>query len=104
MSEDITGGRRDAPRKSAQQVARIAVLLGELEELSRAAAQVPAPLLIQTRASIERALCVLENYEQFAERVASEKDDDGDPQPDVDDDLLERMYRTLGTGRRPPER
>jgi hypothetical protein len=95
MSEDITGMRRDAPRRSAQHVARIAALLEEIDELSHDAAHVPAPLLMQTRASVERALSVLETYEQSAERVVPEEDDEGDPQPDIDNDLLDRMYRRL---------
>ena len=98
MNGDITENREDAPRGSAQQIARIAALLGELEALSADAAEVPAPLLILTRASIEKALGVLKNCQP------SQEDDEGDPQPDIDGDLLERMYRVLGTGRRTPER
>jgi hypothetical protein len=82
-----------------QQIARIAVLLDDLEALSRDAAQVPVPLLMQTLASIDKARSVLEIFEQFAE-----DQDDGDPQPEVDRDLLERMYRDLGVGRRPSPR
>ena len=98
MNGDITENREDALRGSAQQIARIAALLGELEALSADAAEVPAPLLILTRASIEKALGVLKNCQP------SQEDDEGDPQPDIDGDLLERMYRVLGTGRRTPER
>ena len=103
MSGNITGSRGSGPRGSAQQIARIAALLGELEALSGAAAEMPFPLLTQTRASIEKALDILKSYEHFAGRAAPE-DDEGDPQPDIDGDPLERMYRMLGTGRRPPER
>ena len=102
MSEDFTESPRNGPRGSAQQVARIAALLGELEALSAAAAEVPGPLLTETRAGIEKALGVLKNCEQGAWRTG--EDEEGDPQPDIDDDLLERMYRSIGTGRRPPER
>jgi hypothetical protein len=104
MGEDITAIRRDGPRGPTPQIARIAALLGELEALSRDAPQVPFPLLVQTRASIEKARSLLKDCEQFAERAVSEEQDEGDPQPDVDSDLLERMYRHLGVGRRPPER
>jgi hypothetical protein len=101
MSGDLTKSPTGAPRGPAQQIARIAALLGELEELSCESTRVPFPLLTQTRASLAKAVSVLKNCEQFAERAASEQDD---PQPDIDGDLLERMYRILGTGRRPPER
>jgi hypothetical protein len=92
------------PPRPAQQIARIAALLGELEELSYAATDVPLSLLKQTRASIANARSVLKTCVQVARSAATEVGRDGDPQPDVDSDLLERMYRTLGVGRRPPER
>src|SRR4051812_7296457 len=100
MSGDITESPRDAPRRSARQIARIAALLGELEELSGDVTEVPFSLLIQTRASIAKALGVLKHCEQLAGRARSDEDDESDPQPDIDGDLLERMYRMLGTGRR----
>jgi hypothetical protein len=84
----------------AQRIARIAVLLGELEALSREAQDVPAPLLGQARASIERARGLLKS----CGTAAPAEEVDSDPQPDVDNDLLERMYRKLSAGRRPPER
>jgi hypothetical protein len=103
MNGDISESREDAPCGSAQQIARIATLLGELEELSGGGTEVPAPLLILTRASIEKVLGALKSYEQAAGSPGP-AEDDSDPQPDIDGDLLERMYLSLGTGRRPPER
>jgi hypothetical protein len=104
MSGNITGSRGNGPRTPAQQIARLATLLGELEHLSRDTPDVPSPLLVQTRASLAKARGVLENCGSFAERAGSDEEGEGDPQPDVDNDLLERMYRQLGTGRRPPDR
>jgi len=81
-------------------ISRIATLLGEIEALSRDATEVSLPVLMQTRASLEKARSVL----QHCGHGASDEEDEGDPQPDVDGDLLERMYHDLGAGRRPPER
>lgn len=99
MSGNIGELETSGPPRPAQQIERIAALLGELEELSYAATDVPLSLLEQTRASIENARCVLKTCIQF-----TTDEDRGDPQPDIDHDMLERMYRTLGGGRRPPER
>ena len=72
------------------------IRIGELEELSHSARDVPPSLLLQALAAVEKALAAL------AGRIT--EDDDGDPQPDVDGELLERMYRTLGAGRPLPKR
>jgi hypothetical protein len=78
---------------------RIEALLGELEELSRGARDVPSSVLVQALATLEKARCVLKN----CPRTESAAEDDGeDPQPDVDRDALERMYRDLGSGRPAP--
>jgi hypothetical protein len=92
--------RGNTTSERAQRIARIAALLGELEALSRDAQDVPAPLLGQTRASIERARGLL----RTCGTAVPADEVDGDPQPDIDNDLLERMYRRLSAGRRPPER
>ena len=65
--------QQPAPRAPAaqarlgQQIARISDLLGELEELTRGAGDVPLRILVQA----------------------------DDPQPEVDRGLLDRMYRAL---------
>jgi hypothetical protein len=106
MRGNITGIRGAGPREPAQQIARIAALLGEIEALSRDAAEVPSPLLSQTRASLEKARSVLENCGRFAGRAVPDEaeEEDDDPQPEVDNDLLDRMYRVLAAGRLPSER
>jgi hypothetical protein len=78
------------------QIARISGVLEELEDLIRNGDEQSSPHLLQTRSTVERtrmmALC--------AEPTASaelETHDDGDPQPDVDRALLERMYRDLNS-------
>lgn len=67
------------------QIARISALLVELEELTGTSigTGTSAPLVVQARATLERATKHLETG------------DEGEPQPDVDRALLERMYRDL---------
>ena len=74
------------------QVARISRLLSELEELTQLAEDVPSATLEQARAGLEKARRVIRPW--TAER--SLDDDPGnEPQPELDDERLERMYREL---------
>jgi len=76
------------------QVARIARLLSELEEITRASEGVPAETLAQaSRASIEKARRIIGPWAGSGPRL--EEEVDGDPQPELDDERLERMYREL---------
>ena len=70
------------------QVARIARLLGELEELTETSKDVPAATLTYARASLDKARRIIRPWTALDEL-------DSDPQPDVDDERLERMYRDL---------
>jgi hypothetical protein len=92
------------PSERSRRIARIAVLLGELEALSDAAHNVPFSLLMEARAHIEKARTLLEDYRHTAANADEEGEGDGDPQPHVDRDVLDRMYRRLEAGRRSPER
>jgi hypothetical protein len=76
-----------------RQVARIARLLQEVEELASGSDVFPAATLAQARDGVERARQVLQPLAR-AQRWA-DLADDGDPQPDIDDEELERMYRDL---------
>ena len=73
------------------QVARIARLLSELEDLTRHSEDVPSATLDQARAGLEKARRVIRPW--TARRADDETE--GDPQPEVDDERLERMYREL---------
>ena len=79
----------------AELVQRITVLLGEIEALGQRADGVPSPLMVEMRAILENARRVLEACRQRPKPAVA----DGDPQPDIDQEILERMYRALGTGR-----
>jgi len=83
-----------------QLIERITILVGEIETLSQRADQVPSSLVVEMHAMLENARRVLENC---AQRAKDAGEPEGDPQPEVDRDVLERMYRALGTGR-PPKR
>ena len=76
---------------------RIEELLGEIEELSHGAEDVPASLLAATFATLDRAHRVLKDARRMAD------DDSGDPQPEVDVDMLDRMYRSLAGRAAHPE-
>ena len=76
--------RRDTNRASLQ-IARISALLEELEDLIGDADDRSSPDLLQARSIVELARRMLTPH----------TDNDGDPQPDVDRSLLERMYRDL---------
>jgi hypothetical protein len=75
------------------QVARIARLLNELEELTRLSEDVPPATLDQARAGLEKARRVIRPWTTAGTRLDEETE--GDPQPEVDDERLERMYREL---------
>ncbi len=74
------------------QVARIARLLSELEKLTETSTNVPDGTLNHARASLDRARRIIRPWTALDEL-------DSDPQPDVDDERLERMYRDLNRDR-----
>jgi hypothetical protein len=95
MSGDATEGQSGRQSRRAELVQRITVLLGEIEALGQRADDVPLPILNEMRAILEKANQVLEKCAQRRKSAES----DGDPQPDIDQEILERMYRALGAGR-----
>ena len=74
--------------------ARIARLLTELEELTRSPRNVPLTTLDQARASLEKARRIVRPW-TAANRQQLQDDPEGDPQPELDDERIERMYREL---------
>ena len=79
-SRSVSGDSRE--RQNGELVQRITVLLGEIEALGQQAADVPSPLLTEMLAILEQARRGLVG-------------------PDVDQEILARIYRALGTGRTP---
>ncbi len=70
-------------------VARITRLLTELEELTRLPRHVPAATLDQARAGLEKARRIVHPWTGAATDLS------GAPQPELDDERIERMYREL---------
>ena len=69
-------------------MARIGRLLRELEALTETSTDVPVATLRHARASLDKARRIIRPWTSLDEL-------DGDPQPDVDDERVERMYRDL---------
>jgi hypothetical protein len=70
-----------------EQLSRIESLLLELESLTQTARDVPSPVLVRVRQTMERAQQLLKPG-----LLATQE---GEPQPVVDGELLERHYREL---------
>ena len=98
MSAGASEGRSSRQSGRAELVQRITVLLGEIEALGQRTDDVPGPLLIEMQAILEKARRVLEACARRPKRAA---DGEGVPQPDIDQEILERMYRALGTNSSP---
>jgi hypothetical protein len=69
--------------------ARITRLVMELEELSRRSKTFPPATLDQARAGLRKTRRIVRPW------TAPENDLEGAPQPELDDERIERMYREL---------
>jgi hypothetical protein len=91
---DLKRGDASAARNAQileRQVAHIAHLLEELEELACASETGPPATLAQPRASVEKARPILPPVEG----PGRAGDSAGEPQPEIDDEELQRLYREL---------
>ena len=89
--------RRTAGRASVdQQIAHIAWLLRELEDIARGGERLPQAVVAEAHASIERTRKMLQSWPGV--RTSGNADATGEDagQPDIDPALLERMYSDLG--------
>jgi hypothetical protein len=77
------------------QVTRITLLLEELEELCLTRECNELGVVDQARAGIQKARAILRQWPEPEQDVRGSRDGGVDPQPDVDGDMLERMYRAL---------
>jgi hypothetical protein len=84
--------RKNRPQRE-QQIARIMALLEDLEDLASNASNLPLPLLLQTHNSIEKARYVLDSCAQRAPQTCPAQAGESDLQPEVDRDVLDRIYR-----------
>jgi hypothetical protein len=89
--------RRAGGRASVdQQIAHIAWLLRELEEIARGGERLPQAVVAEAHASIERTRKMLQSWP--GARASGKADAAGEDaaQPNIDPALLERMYSELG--------
>jgi len=87
--------RRTAGRASVdQQIAHIAWLLRELEDIARGGERLPQAVVAEAHASIERTRKMLQSWPGVRTSGNATGEDAG--QPDIDPALLERMYSDLG--------
>jgi hypothetical protein len=77
------------------QVTRIACLLEELEELCLIRECSEPGVVDQARAGIQKARAILRQWPEPEQNLRGSRDGGDDPQPDVDGDILERMYQAL---------
>jgi hypothetical protein len=75
-------------------VARITRLVTELEELTRLSASIPSATLTEARAGLEKARRIVRPW-TAADRHPRGDDLEGAPQPELDNECIERMYREL---------
>ena len=75
-----------------RQMSRIADLLVELESLSHTARNIPAPTLKKAQATMDRA----------RQLMSSVADEVNEPQPEIDSEMLERMYRSANPDKLKP--
>jgi hypothetical protein len=80
------------------QVARIAQLLDDLDQLTRTSNNFPPEIVGQACAGIERASKLLQPCSASERNTGDEYDIEDDPQPDIDGEMLERMYSELNPG------
>ena len=89
--------RRPAERASVdQQVAHIAWLLRELEEIARGGERLPQVLVAEAHAGIERARTMLQSWPAVRTSGKTDVTSEDAAQPNIDPALLERMYSYLG--------
>jgi hypothetical protein len=74
------------------QLARIAELLNELQELSSSSGSFPPTTLVRACAEIERARRIIRPLSEPEHRTHLTQDSESDPQPEIDRDKLDRMY------------
>jgi len=110
----IKGGRLDyqepAPRGRAkraarraaggasvdQQIAHIAWLLRELEDIARGGERLPPAVVAEAHASIERTRKMLQAWPGVTAGGNADATGEDAAQPNIDPALLERMYSELG--------
>ena len=84
---------RKRPQHLKARVERIAALLTELEAMSPPSAEVLA-ILIQARATVSRVEEKLTSHYLRHSEARAAAEDEGDPQPHVDREVLEHLFNS----------
>ena len=89
---------RRAPGRASvdQQIAHIAWLLRELEDVARGGERLPQVVVSEAHASIERTRKMLQSCQSARISGTSVSTAEDAAQPNIDPGLLDRMYRDLG--------
>ena len=89
---------RRAPGRTSvdQQIAHIAWLLRELEEIARGGERLPQAVVAEAHASIERTRTMLQSWPGARTSGKADATAEHAAQPNIDPGLLDRMYRDLG--------
>jgi hypothetical protein len=88
--------RRSGGKASVdQQIAHIAWLLRELEDIARGGGGLPQVVVAQAHASIERTRTMLQSWPTIKTSGKTAATEEA-AQPHIDPALLDRMYRDLG--------
>ena len=88
--------RRVGKASVDQQIAHIAWLLRELEDVARGGERLPQVVVAEAHASIERTRKMLQSWQSARTSGTSVSTAEDAAQPNIDPGLLDRMYRDLG--------
>jgi len=84
--------RRSRRPQLKMQIERIAALLEELKSISDRSNQLPPAILASTRTSIRKAERILGLSDEVAQGRSPILEQEGDPQPHIDREVLERLF------------
>ena len=91
-----SAGRKSLPRGQRRRlkmhIERITALLEELEDISRHSSKLPPAVRARTRTSIRKAERMLGVREDVAHAASPILEQEGDPQPHVEREVLERLF------------
>ena len=97
--QPVPRGPAERPAAKAsvdRQIARIAYLLRELEDMARSGERLPRMLVVEAHASIERTRKMLQSWPDAPSSGKTDAPSEDAGQPNIDHALLERMYVELG--------
>ncbi len=91
--KSLPRGRKRQPQLKVQ-IERITALLEELEDISGHSSKLPPAMLAHARTSIRKAERMLGLRDDMGHAASPIPGQEGDPQPHVDRDVLERLFNS----------